>query len=362
MKKAGVGIIGCGAISPAYMSNIRDEFSGLLALTACADINAEAARKRATEFGVPRACSVDELLADPSVEIVVNLTNPEGHHGVTMAALRAGKHVFTEKPLGISMKEGDEIVEAARAGGRTLAGAADTFLGAGLQSCRKLVDDGRIGTPVNATAYVSISVKSERYHRIGYGPMFDMSPYYITALLAILGPVKAVAGMARIPFPEKTAPGKDGTPGKTFKVETPSNIVGLMEFKSGPVAVITASCDVAGYYPRTEIYGTSGTLVACDANGYRGGSTVRTPAGEEKIEPAGGFGKRGRALGIAEMAWAMREGRRPQAGGDMLYHVLEIMHAMHESSREGRQVAVKSAWGRPEPFDFAAMKAAGEAS
>jgi predicted dehydrogenase len=236
-----------------------------------------------------------------------------------------------------------------------LAGAADTFLGAGLQSCRKLVDDGRIGTPLNATAYVSISVKSERYHKTGYGPMFDMSPYYITALLALLGPVKAVAGMARIPFPEKTAPGKDGAPGKTFKVETPSNIVGLMEFASGPVAVITASCDVSGYYPRTEIFGTSGILVACDANGYGGASTVKTPAGEEKIEPTEGFGKRGRALGIAEMAWAMARGRQPRAGAEMLFHVLEIMHAIHESSKEGRQVGIKSSWGRPEPFDCAAM-------
>jgi predicted dehydrogenase len=355
MKKVGVGIIGCGAIAPAYMSNIRDEFSGLLKIEACADLYLEAAKKRAAEFGVPRACSVDELLANPAVEVVVNLTNPEGHHPVTMAAIKAGKHVFTEKPLGISMKEGTEIVEAALTGNRTLAGAADIFLGSGLQSCRKLVDDGRIGTPMNATAYVSISVGSERYHRTGYGPMFDLSPYYITSLLAILGPVKAVCGMARIPFPEKTAPSRDGVPGKTFKVETPTNIVGLMEFASGPVAVITASCEVSGYYPRNEIYGTAGILVTNDANGYGGAVTLKTPKGEEKIEPSSGFGKRGRGLGVAEMTWALREGRAPRAGADMLFHVLEIMHAIHESSREGRQVAIKSAWGRPEPFDCDAM-------
>ena len=356
MKKVGVGIIGCGAISPAYMSNMRDEFPGLLEMKACADLYVEAAQKRAAEFGIPKACTVDELLADTAVELVVNLTNPEGHHPVTMAAFRAGKHVFTEKPLGITMDEGHEIVETARKTGRALAGAADIFLGSGLQLSRKLVDDGRIGTPLNATAYASVSVKSERYHRKGYGPMFDMSPYYITSLLSILGPVKAVCGMARIPFPEKTAPSKDGVPGKAFKVETPTNIVGLMEFASGPVAAITASCEVAGYYPRNEIFGTAGIVVTNDANGYGGTVTLKTPAGDEKMEPSAGFGKRGRALGVAEMAWALREGREPRAGAGMLFHVLEIMHAIHEASAEGRQVAIKSSWGRPEPFDYEAMQ------
>jgi predicted dehydrogenase len=151
MDKVGVGIIGCGAISPAYMSNMRDDFSGLLEMVACADLFPEAAEKRAREFGIPRSCTVDELMADPAVELVVNLTNPEGHHPVTMAAFKAGKHVFTEKPLGITMDEGREIVETAMNTGRVLAGAADIFLGSGLQMSRKLVDEGRIGTPLKVT-------------------------------------------------------------------------------------------------------------------------------------------------------------------------------------------------------------------
>jgi predicted dehydrogenase len=165
--------------------------------------------------------------------------------------------------------------------------------------------------------------------------------------------------MARTPFPEKDEPSRDGVPGKHFKVETPTNIVGLMEFASGPVAVITASCEVAGYYPRNEIYGTEGILITNDANGYGGAVTVRTPAGELSLDAHSGFGKRGRALGVAEMAWAIREGREPRAGADMLFHVLEIMHGIHKSSETGKQVAIRSSWGRPEPFDYAAMIKAG---
>jgi len=350
MKKVRVGVIGCGAISPSYLKNMKAFFSDLLEVAACADLNTDAARKRAEEFGVPKTCSVQELLQDPTIEIVVNLTNPEAHYPVTMAALAAGKHVFTEKPLGISMSEGRKIVAAAAAKKLTLAGAADTFLGGGLQLCRKLVDEGRIGKPLNATAYVGISVPSERYHRIGYGPMFDLSPYYITALLYLLGPVKNVAGMARIPFPEKEFNGQK------FKVQTPTNIVGLMEFVSGPLAVITASNEVSGYLPRVEVFGTEGILVGNDSNGYHGKVTIRKESGDEVFEDTKGFNEPGRALGVAEMALSIRRERPPQAGAPMLFHVLDIMHSIHEASRTRRQVAVKSRWDRPEPFDFESLK------
>jgi len=353
MKKAGLGIVGCGEIAPAYIKNIKEHFSGLLEVRACADIRAEMARKRAEEFGVPKVCSVTELMADPDVEIVVNLTNPEAHHPVTMAAFNAGKHVFTEKPLGISMDEGREMVETAAAKGLMLAGAADTFLGGSLQLCRKLVDQGRIGTPLNGTAYASLSVKSGRYFRKGYGPMFDMSPYYITALLVLLGPVKSVSGMARIPFPEKV-----DEKGNRQKVETPTNIVGLLQFESGPVAVITAACEVSGYYPRNEVFGTDAVLTTNDANGYGGKVMLRTGSGVEDFQDPEGFNESGRALGVAEMALALREGRKPRASAEMLFHVLEITHAIHESSGVKREVDVKSSWGRPEPFEWAALKQA----
>ena len=196
--KVKVGIIGCGNIFSAYAKGLR--VFDILELAACADIDMARARAKAEEFNVPRACTVDELLADPAIEIVVNLTVPKTHAEVSLQIIEAGKHVYSEKPLAVTREDGGRILAAAKARGLLVGCAPDTFLGGGLQTCRKLIDDGWIGRPVAATAFMAgHGVEAWHpnpffYYQKGGGPVFDMGPYYLTALINLLGPARRVTG------------------------------------------------------------------------------------------------------------------------------------------------------------------------
>jgi predicted dehydrogenase len=209
MNKVKVGIIGCGNISDIYFRNLMQTFQ-ITEVAACADLIAERAAEKAKEFNVPKACSVEELLADPEIRIVVNLTIPAAHTEINLAALNAGKHVHCEKPLAITREDGKKVMDLAKEKGLLAGCAPDTFLGGGLQTCRKLVDDGWIGAPVAATAFMtchgheSWHPSPEFYYQVGGGPMFDMGPYYLTALVSLLGPARRVTGSARISFPQRT--------------------------------------------------------------------------------------------------------------------------------------------------------------
>jgi predicted dehydrogenase len=359
MKKVTVGIIGCGAISPAYLSNLTTHFAPLVEVAACADIVPELAEQRAAAFGVPRACSTGELLADPGIELVVNLTFAPQHFAVSQAALQTGKHVFTEKPLAVEREEGRALLDLARQNGLLIAGAADIFLGAGLQACRRLLDEGAIGQPLLASALIALNYgSSQRWNSRGTGPVFDMGPYYLTALVALLGPVRQVSGMTATPVPRKQHPENTPEAGGWFDVTTPMEAGALLRFESGLLATFAAVGEAAeGYVPRLEIFGTRATLQASDPNMYLRPVILRGPDGGP-VEVAGGFQHEGRGLGVAEMAWALRAGRQPRAGGELMYHVLDIMHAIHESSEQGRQVEITSGVPRPEPFDPLEMFAA----
>lgn len=353
MKRTNVGILGCGAIAPAYLQNLRGSFGGHLQVVACADKVPDAAAKRAAEFGVPKSCSPEELLGDPEIEIVVNLTPAPVHADTNLAILRAGKHVFSEKPLALGRAEGREILQLAALQRREVAGAADTFLGAGLQLCRKLIDSGRIGVPVAAHGIVALPQhRSFAYHQVFRGPLFDMGPYYFTALVALLGPISRVAGAAEIRFPEKTDPAAAGG-ARTFKVEVPSTSAASLTFASGLVAALVVTCDVNGYFPRLEIHGTEGSLLLNDANSY-GGQVALTCGGKtEAFETAPGFSGAGRGLGLVEMAQALRDGRVPRSGGALMYHVLDTMLAITDSSASGRIVSLESSTARPPAFQYA---------
>ncbi len=354
MEPVGVGIVGCGQISGSYLEHLTGVLSGLVRVTACSDLIAERARQRAAEFAVPTVCSTEELIADPSIEMVVNLTMPAQHHEVTMAALEAGKHVFSEKPLTTSRELGREIIDAAASRGLLLAGAADTFLGAGLQACRRLIDDGAIGTPISAQALLAAGHGSERYYNIFTGPMFDMGPYYLTALVSLLGPVRRVTGSAQIPFAEKPYPPDSPDRGKTFRITRPGNLSGVLDFAAGCIGVITTTCEVVGYHPRLEVFGREGVLVTNDPNAYTGTVTLQSNGGQPSQVPLpDGFSAWGRGLGVAELAQAIRAGRAPRASGDLMYHVLDIMHAIHEASQEERHQRLESGCPRPEPFELA---------
>jgi len=351
-----IGIIGCGNISGIYFKAGKT-FSNL-EIAACADLDIERAKAKAEENDVPKACTPDELLADPNIEIVVNLTIPSAHHSVCKAALNAGKHVYVEKPLTVTRDEGQELVELAVSKGLRIGGAPDTFLGGGLQTCRKLIDDGWIGEPVAATAFMmgrgheSWHPAPEFYYKAGGGPMFDMGPYYLTALVHLLGPIRRVTGSARASFAERTITSQP-LAGTKITVDIPTHIAGVLDFANGAVGTIITSFDVYGTgFPPIVIYGTHGTLMVPDPNNFGGPVSVRTNRHKDTFEVplTHGFSDNSRGVGVADMAQAIRSGRPHRASGDLALHVLEAMHGFHDASEMGVHYAMKTAPPRPAPF------------
>jgi len=351
-----VGIIGCGNISGIYCE--AGKTFDILDIVACADLIHDRAESKAAEYQIPKACSVKELLADPEIEIVVNLTIPKAHAEVALAVLEAGKSVHNEKPLAITREDGRRLLEIASDRGLLIGCAPDTFLGGGLQTCRKLIDDGWIGEPIAATAFMmchgheSWHPDPEFYYQTGGGPMFDMGPYYLTALVHLIGPVRRVTGSARITFPERviTSQPKYGT---KVKVDVPTHVAGVVDFGNGAVGTIITSFDVwAAQLPRIEIYGTEGSLAVPDPNNFGGPVLVRRAGASEwsEVPLTHGYTKNSRGIGVADMAYALRSGRPHRASGDLAYHVLDIMHAFHQASREGKHVELTSTCSRPAPL------------
>jgi predicted dehydrogenase len=298
------------------------------------------------------------MLADPDIRIVVNITTPDAHAEVGLQVLEAGKSVYNEKPLAIRREDGKRMVDLAAAKGVRIGGAPDTFLGGGIQTCRKLIDDGWIGEPVAATAFLmghgheSWHPDPEFYYQVGGGPMFDMGPYYLTALVNLVGPVKRVTGSARITFPERTITSQPKF-GQKIKVEVPTHIAGVLDFVNGAVGTIVTSFDVwGGQLPRIEIYGTEGTLSVPDPNTFGGPIHIRPARSQEwhEVPLAYGYAENSRGLGVADMAHALLSGRKHRANGELTYHVLDVMHAIHEASRENRHSEIESICAKPAIF------------
>jgi predicted dehydrogenase len=356
MSRTKVGVVGCGNISGIYLQ--ADRVFDVLDIVACADLISERAKARAEEFGVPRACTTEELLADPDIEIVVNLTNPEAHAEVAFKAVAVGKSVHNEKPLTVEREDARRLLETAQARGLRVGCAPDTFLGAGLQTCRKLIDDGWIGTPIAATAfmlchgYESWHPNPDYYYQPGAGPMFDMGPYYLTALTMLMGPVSRVSGSAQITFPERIITSQP-LHGMTIKVNTPTHVAGTLEFASGAIGTIIMSFDVwAHRLPHIEIYGTDGTMSVPDPNGFGGPVRVRRPDAEDWIEVplTHGYARNSRGIGVADLAYALRSGRPHRASGELGFHVLDIMHAFLDSAHQRQQIDLTSTCTRPAPL------------
>lgn len=347
-----VGLIGCGNISEIYFQNLK-RFE-LLDLVACADLIPERAKAKAEAHGC-LALSVAEILARPEIDIVLNLTIPKAHAEVALAALQAGKSAYNEKPLAITREDGQKMVAAARAKGLRLGCAPDTFLGAGIQTCRKLIDDGWIGDPVAATAFMtchgheSWHPDPEFYYQVGGGPMFDMGPYYLTALINLMGPVRRVTGSARVSFAERliTSQPKFGT---IIQVDVPTHVAGVLDFASGAVGTIITTFDVwHAELPRIEVYGSEGSLSVPDPNTFGGPVRVRRwdADGWSEVPLTHGYSQNSRGLGVADLAYGLRSGRPHRANGDLAYHVLDLMHAFHDASCEGRHVELTSTCERP---------------
>ena len=329
---------------------------GEMEIVAVADLDISRARAKAEEHGIGKALSPDELLSDPDVEIVVNLTIPAAHYSVCKAALEGGKHVYVEKPLTITRDEGRELLQLAAKEGLRVGGAPDTFLGAGLQTCRALIDSGAIGTPVGASAFMlcrgheSWHPDPEFYYKVGGGPLFDMGPYYLTALVSLLGPLARVSGSARATFPTRTVT-SEAKRGTVITVDVPTHIAGVLDFENGAIGTLTTSFDVSGStLPPIEVYGSEGTLLVPDPNGFGGPVKVKRGKDWEDVPVTRAYSSNARGVGVADMAQAIVSGRAHRASGELCFHVLDAMHGLHDASASGQYTQMEPGGVRPAPF------------
>ena len=354
MGKVKIAMIGAGAISGIYLSNIAKVFKEIELIGVC-DLVRERAEKAKAEYGVPKLYeTMHDAFKDPDVDIVLNLTRPYEHFEVAKAALLAGKHVYSEKPLGATYEEGKALVELAEKRGLMLGGAPDTFLGAGIQTCRKLIDDGFIGDPVGSACFMicrgheTWHPDPEFYYKFGGGPMLDMGPYYISALVNLLGGVSGVTGVARKTFPTRTITSQPHY-GTVVDVDVNTHVTGILEFESGAVGTLFTTFDV--HYrgqARFEVYGSKGTLFVPDPNGFGGPVQLYRPENGEIAEMPLLFDYKdnSRAIGLADMAKALVTGRDYRASYKQTLHVLEVMSAFDKSSAAGARYAMETKYTR----------------
>jgi predicted dehydrogenase len=362
-KRLGIGFIGTGNISSAYLKAILGKDGmpgfGVLDVKALADMKPEAASARAAEFGL-KALSVDALLADPEIDLVVNLTIPRAHVEVGLKCLAAGKHVYSEKPLGITYAEGRKLLDAANAAGLRIGSAPDTFLGGAHQQARAVVDSGALGQLVGGTAFMqcpgheSWHPDPAFYYDIGGGPMLDMGPYYITDLVNLLGPVARVSAMSSRLRTERTIT-SEPKKGQVMPVHIDTHVTGSLGFANGAIVQIGMSFDVAAHkHVPLELYGTEQTLIVPDPNFFGGELELRKRGRDEpwipvKVEAPYADGNY-RSLGVADMAAGILENRPHRANGDLALHVLEVMEAFEHAARDGRVVEIKTPVSRPAPL------------
>ncbi len=355
MEAVRIGIVGIGAISGIYLKNITELFHEITVYAVC-DLVKQRALQAQEEYGIPKLYdTMDELFADPMVDIVLNLTRPYEHYDVTKAALLAGKPVYSEKPLAASLDEGRELLKLATSRGLMLGGAPDTFMGSGIQTCRKLIDDGYIGRPIGAAAHMichgheSWHPDPAFYYQYGGGPMMDMGPYYITALINLLGGVKSVISVAQTTFEQRTITSQPHY-GETVHVEVPTHISGILRFQNGALATLLTTFDV--YYPaqaRLEIFGTEGTLFVPDPNCFDGPIRLLRPEeGDPREMPlCFPYKDNSRGLGLADMARALRAGKKDfHASVSQTYHVLEILQKLQAGGTDGGNFSIESDYQR----------------
>jgi predicted dehydrogenase len=386
MKQLGVGVVGCGVISTIYMQNLAAFRE--VRLVACADMVHDNARAQAERFGIP-ALGIEALLRDPEVDIVVNLTTPNAHFEVSHAALTAGKHVFSEKPLCVSAEDGHRLVAEADRRGLKFGCAPDTFLGAGGRLARELVDAGKVGSVLAGSCFL-MSHGMEHWHpnpeffyKPGGGPILDMGPYYLAALCNLLGPVERVQAHASIGLAERVVSAEGPRKNSRIVVETPTTVMALMRFVSGIDIMLAMSWDVwkHGHCP-IELYGTEGSLRVPDPNFFGGSVEVAERGGDWQLLDSSSrpYGKPNwrspiwpasapdranyRCLGIADLASSVLNGTPHRATGAFAAHVLEVMNALLQAGADGGTIRIASRIERPAPLsdDEAAMYWRGHAA
>ncbi|WP_315070756.1 Gfo/Idh/MocA family oxidoreductase [uncultured Microbacterium sp.] len=368
MEPIRVGIIGVGNVLNQYLDKIGVHPD--VRIVALADVNDDAVAARAAEYSIPKALTPDQLLADEEVELVLNLTPPKLHGPVTLKAIAAGKHVLSEKPFAISLEEARQILDAAREAGVKVGSAPTTFLGSGMQTSRKLIDDGWIGRPVAAfgsfacRGYEHWHPNVDPFYSPGAGPMLDIGPYLITNLVNVFGPATRVSASAPRSSETRPRPAAGGGYDGVIDIQTPTHVSGTIEFEGGGIATVIVSWDVWNHnLPHLEIYGTSGSLAMPNPDHFSGEPVLRRGEARDlslDMTPPGGGDWRAtpithrddayRGIGLAEFGYAIRNGVEPRTGGEFAYHVLEILLAFEESSALGRHIDIESTCERPRPL------------
>ncbi|MEM8857571.1 MAG: Gfo/Idh/MocA family oxidoreductase [Chloroflexota bacterium] len=361
-KTTNVGVIGCGNISDIYLTNAQ--WLNNINVVGVTDLRLEMAKSQADKYSISTVYdSVEAMLADPDIDLVLNITHPAAHGDVAQAAVEAGKSVYNEKPLTLSREQGKKLVATAKENGVLVGCAPDTFLGAGHQTARKLIDDGAIGNLVSANAFMMgwgmemWHPNPEFYFKPGGGPMFDMGPYYLTDLIFMMGPIATISGMVTTGRKQRTITSQPLS-GTVIDVEVPTHVSGLMQFENGAIGTIIQSFDAAGSnLPRIEIHGDAGSISVPDPNIF-GGDVYLQKGGEREwtlIEHSHPYPENSRGLGLADMANALQTGNPHRANGDLAYHVLDAMHAFHDSAEIGAHVALESTCDRPEAMPTEAI-------
>lgn len=353
MNPLRVGIVGAGNISSIYCENLSKFPS--TQLVAIADLNPAPAQAQAEKYGI-ESRSVDALIDSSDIDLILNITIPAAHGSVGLRALKAGKHVYNEKPLAVSKAEAQEMLTLANGTGLRVGCAPDTFLGAVHQTVRHLIDDGAIGVPVAVHGFMtSRGVESwhpnpEFFYKPGAGPMLDMGPYYLTAFINMFGPIQRLASLTRTTFPERTIT-SEPLKGQVITVETPTTFVSALQFASGVVGQLTTSFDTYGFInqPNIIVYGSEGTMHVPDPNSFNGwneeSSKIHITRGGENQEVKVSdlpFKNNSRGLGILDMAHAIAEGRNHRASGELAFHVLDAMLSSIDSGAEGRFIDLET--------------------
>jgi predicted dehydrogenase len=368
-----IGIIGCGNISASYFS-LAPLFKGLK-IVACADLNMEAARARGAEFKV-EVLTIDGLLASKDIDVVVNLTIPDAHYKVTKAILQAGKHAYSEKPLVLTLRQGEDLRAMAKAGGLRVGCAPDTFLGGAHQLARSIIDSGKIGRITSGTAHV-LSPGMEMWHPNpdffflpGGGPILDLGPYYIANLINLIGPIDRVGALANMASPTRTITSKPRA-GEVIPVRTPTNVHALLQFENGATITLSASWDVwAHRHANMELYGTEGTIIVPDPNFFGGKVEVAGKDGEihdvqmwdhplavnNQDHPHGAVANY-RTAGLADMVAALAEGRDHRCSLERTLHGVDAMTSILKSAEEGRFIELSTTCTQPAAFGIDEAKA-----
>src|SRR6201996_9305066 len=353
LKPLRIGVVGAGNISRAYLRTLPSLSN--VEVTAVADLVGDRAVAAAAAVDGARALRVDELLTADDVDLVLNLTIPAAHADVAHAAITSGKHVYGEKPLAADTGSARSVLDLAERAGVRVGCAPDTVLGTGIQTARAILDAGEIGTPVAATAFM-VTPGHERWHpdpdfyyQPGGGPLLDMGPYYLSALVTLLGPVRRVVGMSSTPRPRRVI-GSGPRAGSEIEVNVATHVTGVLEHAGGALSTLVMSFEVwAGRLPRIEVYGTSGSLSVPDPNGFEGPSHIFR-AGDSEWSPvaeAGGYRGASRGYGVSDLAIALAAGTPHRADGQLAYHVLDVMESMLAAAPAGRAVEVASTCERP---------------